>query len=125
MTNFQRIVRRREFTVLILILILGAIFSFTTERFLSVSNISNLLLQLSGVAITAIGMTMVIITGGIDVSAGSTLGMACVVSGYLLLGGYSPFLALVLAVLVGLGIGLVNGTIIAWGGIPPIIATLG
>ncbi|HOA99733.1 MAG TPA: ABC transporter permease [Candidatus Atribacteria bacterium] len=125
MINFQRIVRRREFTVLVLILILSAIFSFTTERFLSVSNITNLLLQLSGVAITAIGMTMVIITGGIDVSAGSTLGMACVVSGYLLMGGYSPFLALLLAVLVGLGIGFVNGAIIVWGDVPPIIATLG
>lgn len=127
MTNagFRRIVRRREFTVFGLIVALVILFSLTTERFLSVSNLSNLLLQLAGTAISAIGMTMVIITGGIDVSVGSTLGMASVVAGKFLMGGYSPFVVLLAALGVGLLIGLFNGTLIAWGNIPPIIVTLG
>lgn len=123
--GFQRILRRREFTVLGLIIALVILFSLTTERFMSVSNISNLLLQLAGTAISAIGMTMVIITGGIDVSVGSTLGMASVVAGKFLMGGYSSFLVLLTAVGIGLLIGLFNGTLVAWGNIPPIIVTLG
>lgn len=127
MTNagFRRIVRRREFTVFGLIVALVILFSLTTERFLSVSNLSNLLLQLAGTAMSAIGMTMVIITGGIDVSVGSTLGMASVVAGKFLMGGYSPFVVLLAALGVGLLIGLFNGVLIAWGNIPPIIVTLG
>ncbi|MCS7242322.1 MAG: ABC transporter permease [Candidatus Caldatribacterium sp.] len=127
MTNerLRRIVRRREFTVFGLIVVLVVLFSLTTERFMSVSNLSNLLLQLAGTAISAIGMTMVIITGGIDVSVGSTLGMASVVAGKFLMSGYSPFLVLLGALGVGLLIGLCNGLLIAWGNIPPIIVTLG
>lgn len=127
MTNerLRRIVRRREFTVFGLIVVLVVLFSLTTERFMSVSNLSNLLLQLAGIAISAIGMTMVIITGGIDVSVGSTLGMASVVAGKFLMSGYSPFLVLLGALGVGLLIGLCNGLLIAWGNIPPIIVTLG
>lgn len=123
--RLRRIIRRREFTVLGLIVVLIVFFSLTTERFMSVSNLSNLLLQLAGTAISAIGMTMVIITGGIDVSVGSTLGMASVVAGKFLMGGYSPLLVLFAAIGVGLLIGLFNGALIAWGNIPPIIVTLG
>jgi len=124
-TGFRKVLRRREFTVLGLIVVLVVLFSLTTERFMSVSNLSNLLLQLAGTAISAIGMTMVIITGGIDVSVGSTLGMASVVAGKLLVGGYSPFLVLLSALGTGLVIGLFNGTLIAFGNVPPIIVTLG
>jgi ribose/xylose/arabinose/galactoside ABC-type transport system permease subunit len=123
--GFRRVLRRREFTVLGLIVALVIIFSLTTERFMSVSNVSNLLLQLAGTAISAIGMTMVIITGGIDVSVGSTLGMASVVAGKFLMGGYTPFWVLAAAVGMGLLIGFFNGVLVAWGNIPPIIVTLG
>lgn len=125
MNTWVRIVRRREFTVFILIVILSIIFAVSTDRFLSISNISNLLSQLAGVAIAAIGMTMVIITGGIDVSVGSTLGLACVVSGSLLM-IQAPFLLVLLATLgTGLAVGLLNGVIVAYGRVPPIITTLG
>ncbi len=124
-TGFRKVLRRREFTVLGLIVVLVVLFSLTTERFMSVSNLSNLLLQLAGTAISAIGMTMVIITGGIDVSVGSTLGMASVVAGKLLMGGYSPFFVLLSALGTGLAIGLFNGTLVAFGNVPPIIVTLG
>ncbi|WP_438318148.1 ABC transporter permease [Candidatus Caldatribacterium sp. SIUC1] len=124
-TGFRKVLRRREFTVLGLIVVLVVLFALTTERFMSVSNLSNLLLQLAGTAISAIGMTMVIITGGIDVSVGSTLGMASVVAGKLLVGGYSPVFVLLSALGTGLAIGLFNGTLIAFGNVPPIIVTLG
>jgi ribose/xylose/arabinose/galactoside ABC-type transport system permease subunit len=117
--------KRREFTVLGLIVVLMVIFSLGTEKFMSVSNLSNLLLQLSGVAISAIGMTMVIITGGIDVSVGSILGMASVVAGKLLMAGSSFIIVILSAIATGFGIGILNGIIISYGNVPPIIVTLG
>ncbi|MGQ9472742.1 MAG: ABC transporter permease [Candidatus Caldatribacteriaceae bacterium] len=120
-----RVLQRREFTVLGLIVILAVIFSFTTERFLSVSNLTNLLLQLAGTAISAIGMTMIIITGGIDVSVGSMLGMSSVVAGKLLMGNAPVFLVVLSAMGIGLLMGLMNGSLVAYGKIPPIIVTLG
>ncbi len=124
-TNLPTILKRREFTVLGLIVILMVIFSFSTERFMSVSNLSNLMLQLAGVAISAIGMTIVIITGGIDVSVGSVLGMASVVAGKLLMAGSPVIVVILAAIATGFGIGLLNGTIISYGNVPPIIVTLG
>ncbi|NLJ37239.1 MAG: ABC transporter permease [Candidatus Atribacteria bacterium] len=123
--NYQIVIKRREFTVLGLIVVLMVIFSLSTEKFMSVSNFSNLLLQLSGVAISAIGMTMVIITGGIDVSVGSVLGMASVVAGKLLMAGSSFFVVILSAIATGFGIGILNGIIISYGNVPPIIVTLG
>jgi ribose/xylose/arabinose/galactoside ABC-type transport system permease subunit len=124
-TNLPTILKRREFTVLGLIVVLMVIFSFSTERFMSVSNLSNLMLQLAGVAISAIGMTMVIITGGIDVSVGSVLGMASVVAGKLLMAGTPVIVVILAAIATGFGIGLLNGAIISYGNVPPIIVTLG
>ncbi|MEN3185239.1 MAG: ABC transporter permease [Atribacterota bacterium] len=121
----RTLLRKREFTVFGLIVVLAVVFSLTTERFLSVSNLTNLLLQLAGTAIAAIGMTMIIITGGIDVSIGSMLGMSSVVAGKLLMGSAPVFSVVLAAMGVGLLMGLVNGFLIAYGKIPPIIVTLG
>lgn len=121
----RTVFQRREFTVLGLIVVLAVIFSFTTERFLSVSNITNLLVQLAGTAISAIGMTMIIITGGIDVSVGSMLGMSSVVAGKLLMGNAPVLLVVLSAMGIGLLLGLLNGSLVAYGKIPPIIVTLG
>lgn len=125
MIHWETIVKRREFSVLILIGALVVVFSIFTERFLSINNISNLLLQTAGIVTASIGMTMVIITAGIDVSVGSTMGMACAVSGLALTAGLPALLVFIAAIAVGLIIGLFNGALIAYGEIPPIIVTLG
>jgi len=125
MIHWETIVKRREFSVLILIGVLVVVFSIFTERFLSINNISNLLLQTAGIVTASIGMTMVIITAGIDVSVGSTMGMACAVSGLALTAGLPALLVFIVAIAVGLIIGLFNGALIAYGEIPPIIVTLG
>jgi ribose/xylose/arabinose/galactoside ABC-type transport system permease subunit len=123
--NRRTLFRKREFTVFGLIVVLAVVFSLTTERFLSMSNLTNLLLQLAGTAICAIGMTMIIITGGIDVSVGSMLGMSSVVAGKLLMGNVPVLLVVLAAMGVGLLMGLTNGSLIAYGKVPPIIVTLG
>ena len=71
-----------------------------------------------------LGMSMVAIIGGIDISVGSTLGVAILIS-RTILAGYHPFLAVLVGVVVGLVIGAINGVLIAKARIVPIIATLG
>ncbi len=123
--EFSKIVKRIEFTILALILVLGVIFSLTTAKFLSRDNLTNIMYQLSSLIISAIGMTMVIITGGIDVSIGSTLGLSAVVAGMLLTNNTSLLLVILAVLGVGGLVGAINGVIIGYGGIPAIISTLG
>jgi ribose transport system permease protein len=124
-TRIGRFLQRREVTIFGVIVVLCVLFSLTTKNFLSMSNISNTLLGLSGIAIASIGMTMVIITGGIDVSVGSVLGMVSVVAGKLVMMHASAPVVVVAALAVGLVIGLLNGVLISSGNVPPIIVTLG
>ncbi len=124
-TSVRRLLQTREITILGVIIVLCVVLSLTTKNFLAMSNISNTLLGFSGIAIISIGMTMVIVTGGIDVSVGSALGIASVVAGKLLLMHASAPVIVVSALLTGLAVGLLNGVIISYGNIPPIIVTLG
>ena len=124
-TSVRRVLQMREVTILGVIIVLAVILSLTTKNFLSTSNISNTLLGLSGIAIVSIGMTMVIVTGGIDVSVGSALGIASVVAGKLLLMHASAPVIVVAALAAGFAVGMLNGVLISYGNIPPIIVTLG
>jgi len=124
-TSLRRVLQMREATILGVIIVLALVLSFTTKNFLSPSNIANTLLALSGIAIVSIGMTMVIVTGGIDVSVGSALGLAAVVAGKLLLLHASAPVIVLAALASGLAVGILNGVLISYGNIPPIIVTLG
>ncbi len=121
----RRVLQMREVTILGVIIVLAVVLSLTTKNFLSASNISNTLLGLSGIAIISIGMTMVIVTGGIDVSVGSSLGIAAVVAGKLLMMHASAPVIVICALLAGFAVGMLNGVLISYGKIPPIIVTLG
>ena len=123
--SVRRVLQMREVTILGVIIVLVVLLSFTTKNFLSTSNIANTLLGLSGIAIVSIGMTMVIVTGGIDVSVGSALGLASVVAGKLLMMHASAPVIVVGALVAGFAVGILNGAIISYGNIPPIIVTLG
>ena len=96
-----------------------------TPHFLTVSNLLNVLEQTTLNAIVAVGMTFVIISGGIDLSVGSVLALAGIALGLALVAGMSPPAAVALALVVGIVCGLANGLLIAFGRLPPFIATLG
>ena len=96
-----------------------------TPHFLTVSNLLNVAEQAAIIAIVAVGMTFVIITGGIDLSVGSVLAFAGVVMASALHAGAPVPLALAVALGTGLLCGLVNGALITVGRLPPFIATLG
>ncbi|MET0650431.1 MAG: ABC transporter permease [Pyrinomonadaceae bacterium] len=96
-----------------------------TPHFLTVSNLLNVADQAAIIAIVAVGMTFVIITGGIDLSVGSVLAFAGVVMASALHAGVPVPVALAVALGTGLFCGLVNGALITVGRLPPFIATLG
>ncbi|SHH56927.1 ABC transporter permease [Thermosipho atlanticus] len=98
-------------------------FSLLSDRFLSLSNFINVFRQVSIQAIIAFGMTLVIISGGIDLSVGSVLAFSAVVMASIVKGG-SVFLGILAALLVGAILGAVNGLIITKGKIQPFIVTL-
>jgi ribose transport system permease protein len=96
-----------------------------TPHFMTVSNLLNVAEQAAIIAIVAVGMTFVIITGGIDLSVGSVLAFAGVVMASALHAEVPVPLALLVALGTGLFCGLVNGALITLGRLPPFIATLG
>jgi ribose transport system permease protein len=96
-----------------------------TPHFLTVSNLLNVLEQTSINAIVAVGMTYVIISGGIDLSVGSVLAVAGIALALALQGGVPATAAVLVAVATGTACGLVNGLLITFGRLPPFIATLG
>jgi ribose transport system permease protein len=110
-----------------LVLVFG-LFSLSSEvrpYLFSGANFKIILLQTVIVAIGALGMTMIIVSGGIDLSAGSSVALSGVVGAVLIVKGYSAATAIVLTILAGGIIGLVNGTMISVFRMMPFIVTLG
>jgi len=114
-----------KLSALITLLLLILVFSFTSSAFFSVNNGLTVLLQTSVIGLLAIGMTMVIITGGIDLSVGSVLALAGVVTGLLMKAGMPVMPAMVFGVITGGFCGFLNGLVITKMRITPFVATLG
>jgi len=108
--------------VLILICLL---LSLLTPRFLTSENLINVVRQSSLNAIVAAGMTLVILTGGIDLSVGSLLAVTSVFSAGTLAAGSTPLGAILAGIGIGLVFGIANGLIITVGDVAPFIVTLG
>jgi len=117
----------RELGLLIFIVLLAAIFQIRNPKFLSVANIKDLLANTAILSILAVGMMMVIITRGIDLSIGSTMALSGMVTSLTVSANpdISPFLSLAQGMAIGLAAGLVIGVLVAYFKILPIIATLG
>jgi ribose transport system permease protein len=115
-----------DYGIVLVIVALGILFGLTAPRFLLAENIVTIFKQISVVAIMAIGMFMVILVGGIDLSVGSSALLAAVVSMFLINHGYLPTgVAIVAGLAAASAIGLVNGFLAESAGISPIIVTLG
>lgn len=107
------------------LLLLGLLLSIISPHFLTISNILNILRQVSIIGIVSVGMTCVIITGGIDLSVGSVLALSAIIGALALKNGANIPLAILIAISVGGGCGFVNGILIAARiKMPPFIATL-
>jgi ribose transport system permease protein len=117
--------RARELGTLAGLLLLCAGLWAATPHFLTVSNLVNVVEQSAIIGIVAVGMTFVIITGGIDLSVGSLVALSGIVLGMLLHAGAPVAVAVAAAVLAGGACGVVNGALVTMGRLPPFIATLG
>ena len=122
----RRLLGQRELSIFLVVLVVVIGLRAASPNFLNQANLSALVLGLSFNAITAVGMTILLISGGFDLSVGATLALAGAVAGYTMtkFGGSTP-----VAILLGLGtgalVGVCNGLIIAKVGVNPLIATLG
>jgi ribose transport system permease protein len=117
--------RRQEFFVIALLILVGAILSLCTSIFLTASNLSNIALYFSWIAIAAIGESLVILIGGIDLSVGAGMALAGLVSALCVRSGFSTPLAIIAGLLTGGVLGWINGSLVGRIKLPPFIATLG
>ncbi|MEQ6390286.1 ribose ABC transporter permease [Bacillaceae bacterium S4-13-58] len=106
------------------LLLICVILTFLSDNFLTVNNLLNVLRQVSINALIALGMTYVILTGGIDLSVGSTLALGSAITAGMITSGLDPMLAVLIGLLVGAILGAANGIIISKGKVAPFIATL-
>ncbi len=114
----------QKFGVLPVLILFCIMFAILEPKFMSVNNITNIFRQSAVNIIIASGMTMVILTGGIDLSVGSILAVSAVVA---LRVSLTPFayLAVPIALVAGIAAGLLNGFLVSFFKMPPFIATLG
>ncbi|MDR1482879.1 MAG: ABC transporter permease [Synergistaceae bacterium] len=108
-----------------LIVLFAAMSIIKPDTFLTSSNIMNVLRQSSTYAIMAVGMSFAIITGGIDLSQGSVLAVVAIVVGIVIRDTESIFLAVAAGIAVGAAVGVLNGAVVAFLGVPAFIMTLG
>ena len=115
----------RKMGPLLGLLLLGIALTILSDRFLTVNNLLNVARQISINAIISVGMTLIILTGGIDLSVGSIVALTGSITAGLLVSGQAILPAIFVGVLVGVLLGLFNGLLITRAEIPPFIATLG
>lgn len=113
-----------KYRVFIIFLVLLLIASFISDAFFTVNNLFNVLRQVSIVAIIAVGMTIVILTAGIDLSVGSVLALTGAIAAGAITAGLPFPIAIIICLLAGLLIGSINGLIVSKGKVPAFIATL-
>lgn len=116
----------RRYGIVLMLLALIVYFSFGSEYFLTGGNIVNVLRQSAVTGISAVGLTYIMLTGGIDLSIGAVIGLTAVTAASCMAKlGMHPLLACIISLLLGLLIGFINGVLVNYVEIPALIATLG
>ncbi|MEV5879076.1 ABC transporter permease [Streptomyces sp. NPDC052101] len=121
----DRVLRMRELAILVVLLVMIAVTQAGNSEFLSAQGIKDLLLNATVLVLVATGQSLVVITRNVDLSVGSTLGISAFAAGTCLHRGGDAFVAILLAVLLGTGLGLLNGLLVSLGQVPALVVTLG
>ncbi|AZO02433.1 MAG: ABC transporter permease [Mesorhizobium sp.] len=124
-TFLSRLLANQTFWVVIAVILACLFLSFATDSFATSKNLFNITRNVTFVAIVALGMTFVIITGGIDLSVGSVLCLCSMVLAVTMHAGYSIEIGILATIVTALAIGAFNGVLIAYVGFPPFVVTLG
>jgi len=124
--TYKTVASFREFSLVVVLLIFSLFMAIVSDVFLTKANIEAILLSLSVEATIAVGMVILLISGGLDLSVGSTLAFTGVVTGLALTSlKLSPPISIMLGLIAALCVGLANGLLVAKLKINPFIATLG
>jgi len=107
------------------LIVLSIAFGIVNPVFFSSRNVGNLLRQIAPILLIGIGQSYVLITGNIDLSIGSLIGMSCMISATLMTKGTNPWVSVAITLVCCLVIGAANGLLVALCKLPPFIATLG
>lgn len=118
-------VSSQTFWVLVAVLLACLFLSFATDSFATTKNLYNITRNVTFVAIVALGMTLVIITGGIDLSVGSVLCLCSMVLAVTMHAGYPLAIGVAASLATAVVVGGFNGVLIAYLGFPPFVVTLG
>lgn len=124
-TWLSKLLASQTFWVFIAVIVASLTLSAVTDSFATPKNLYNITRNVTFVAIVALGMTLVIITGGIDLSVGSVLCLCSMVLAVVMHAGYSLETGIAASVATALIVGAVNGVLIAYVGLPPFVVTLG
>ncbi|RUU28057.1 ABC transporter permease, partial [Mesorhizobium sp. M6A.T.Ca.TU.002.02.2.1] len=124
-TLLSRVFASQTFWVVIAVILACLFLSVATDSFATTKNLYNITRNVTFVAIVALGMTFVIITGGIDLSVGSVLCLCSMVLAVTMHAGYGIEVGIAAAIATALIIGAFNGILIAYLGFPPFVVTLG
>ena len=123
--SIKKLAKRRELVLCLIILLIAVVMSTITDTFLTKSNMMSLVFGLAADGFVAIGITMILTSGLIDLSVGSIQGLAAVIVGFLYMNGVNIWLAAIGAILVCSICGFFTGTLVAkMGNIAPFIITL-
>ena len=121
----RKILASQPFWVTVALLVLSIGIGLYQPSFLTAQNMSNITRNFAPFGIMALGMTCVIITGGIDLSVGSIMGLVAIVAGLFLTWEYPWYVAFAMGMLAGLACGAVNGFFVAYVGMSSFVVTLG
>ena len=124
-TLLSRLFSSQTFWVVIAVILACLFLSFATDSFATSKNLYNITRNITFVAIVALGMTFVIITGGIDLSVGSVLCLCSMILAVTMHAGYSIEVGILASIATALAVGAFNGVLIAYLGFPPFVVTLG
>jgi D-xylose transport system permease protein len=114
-----------ELRVIIVLAVIWAIFQSQEDRFLSATNLTNLMLQITAIGLVSVGIVLVLLLGEIDLSVGAVSGLCAAVMAVLTVKhGWSPYLGIAAAIAVGAAIGTFQGTVFTSFGIPSFVVTL-
>lgn len=122
---FGKIIRKREIQLLLIIIVITLVFGMISEYFFTMDNFRLLMLVISTNSIVAVGMTILIISGGFDLSAGSVFAALGMLLGLLLVSGLPIFISIIIILVLGAGIGAGTGAVVAKLKVNPFILTLG
>lgn len=114
-----------EYAIILIFILLFAAMSLFAPNFFTAGNMANVLRQVSINGLCAIGMTFVILTGGIDLSVGAIIGVSGVLTAMMMLHNVPPVLASAISLALCTLIGLATGLLISYIEIPPMVATMG